>query len=168
VFDALSPSPPAAPTRWWAAAVGSALVGWWAFVALQLAWPPEVSGRREAQSLVIALGMALGLGRWLMYAAGYASPLSLRGRLATGRIVIPGYDKILVAPFCILLAAIAWPEVANRLSLGLPATVGIGYGMLLLLVAKLPPAFGEWKLTGHHHHRVFSRAVTAPATRAAT
>jgi hypothetical protein len=167
VFDALAPVAPAEPTRLWAAAVGSALAGWWAFVGLQLVWPDEVPEAPIAHGLVIMFGTLLGFIRWATYASGFGAPITLRGRLATGRLVIPGYDKIVVAPLCILAAAIAWPEVAGRLGLGVPATIGTGCGLLLFLVATLPPALGNWKLTGDHHLRAFNRAVAAagPATR---
>jgi hypothetical protein len=84
-------------------------------------------------------------------------------------LVIPAYDKILVAPLCIVLAAIAVPETTLRLGLGLPATVGIAFAVLLFLLVKLPPALGQWKLTGYHHLRFFNRAIAAggPATRTA-
>jgi hypothetical protein len=163
VFDALAPVAPAEPTRWWAAAVGSALVGWWVFAVLQLAWPAEEAMAPIAQGMVVLFGLLLGFIRWATYASGFGAPITLRGRLSTGRLVIPGYDKILVAPICILAAAIAWPEVAGRLGLGAPATIGTGYALLLFLVATLPPALGNWKLTGDHHLRAFNRAIAAAA-----
>jgi hypothetical protein len=169
MFEALSPVPPKPPTRLWAAAVGSSLAGWWTFVGLQLVWPAVVPGERDARGLVMAFGVVLALCRWMMYVGGHAAPISIRGRIATGRLVIPAYDKILVAPLCIVLAAIAVPETTLRLGLGLPATVGIAFAVLLFLLVKLPPALGQWKLTGYHHLRFFNRAIAAggPATRTA-
>jgi hypothetical protein len=167
MFEALGPVPPQTPTRLWAAAVGSALVGWWAFAGLQMVWPAEVPTAPIAQGIVVMGGLLLGFIRWATYASAYGAPITFRGRLATGRLVIPGYDKILLAPICLVATGAVLPGLALRFGLGVPGTIGLGIAVLLFLVATLPPALGEWKLTGNHHLRSFNRAIAAaaPATR---
>ncbi len=88
--------------------------------------------------------------RLLVYCSGYAPPLSLRGRLAHGRPIIPGYDKVFIAPlltvavFLIAVSLSEWTSVPELVALpiGLTAAWWINFGM--------GPGLDSWRLTGNH------------------
>jgi hypothetical protein len=112
----------------------------------------------EPRELMIVNAITICLApiiRFAIYALSGLPPISLRGRLATGRLVIPGYDRVLIVPAVTLLVGqslffgcVCWSapidlagSVALMLSLGL--TLG------------LRPYFDEWLLTGHHQYSIF-------------
>ena len=57
--------------------------------------------------------------RLLIYTGPFRPPISLRGRIATGRWVIPGYDYVLLAPLCTLLTALVGLVLAISAGLGI-------------------------------------------------
>ena len=100
-----------------------------------------------------------------VYAAIYRPPISLLGRIFTGRLIIPGYDKILIAPIYILLAGTLLPFTLGVLGVSLTLTVEISFFMIFFLALSLPPSLREWRLTGAHRisrhvQKIQSRPVT--------
>ena len=92
----------------------------------------------------------LPISRLAIYVDGYYSPISLWGRIWTGRWIIPGYDRVFIAPLVII--AVGPLSVYCLQAVGLPldvaATVGIGTMTLAALI--LPPRLRSWRLTGQH------------------
>jgi hypothetical protein len=125
----------------------STLVTWWAFLAVACIWP------QEPTPLVLAcLGTGFGaFTRLVIYLAGYAAPLSLRGRLVTGQLIIPGFDIVWIAPgLMVLLAGVVF---LSSLIWSLPFSVCVAiivFGSMMIGL-KCPPDLNEWKLTGNHH-----------------
>ena len=87
------------------------LSGWWLFVLAHIV--KEVDGEAHGKSFdggayAIALPLAIA-ARLFIYCNGYLPPISLTGRLATGRWLNPGYDQIFVAPLlAALVGVVAW------------------------------------------------------------
>ncbi len=77
-------------------------------------------------------------------------PISLLGRIATGRLIIPGYDMALLAPLAPILAAGVLPDAAT--AVGIPMVIGypVAAGVVIWLALALPPRRTDWQLTGHH------------------
>jgi len=102
---------------------------WWAFRAF--VW-------------IIAAGRVLG------YCANHLSPISLLGRIATGRLIIPGYDRVFVAPLCVLVVGHGLEFATKAMEfpphVALPASVAV----VSWLVLSLGPSWEEWHLTGSH------------------
>lgn len=88
--------------------------------------------------------------RTLFYCVGYASPLSLAGRIALGRLIIPGYDKVFIAPLLTLVVL----AVTNTTSLGSGINhliaVSIGLTVSLWILLGMGPSLDSWRLTGNH------------------
>src|SRR5262249_15628842 len=75
----------------------SALVRWWTHVFGCI--PHDGADRLAVLSLIsLTLTPTASVSRWGLYRSGYAPPISVWGRLLTGRWVIKGFDQVLVAP----------------------------------------------------------------------
>lgn len=119
---------------------------WWAIGATG----PSDGDLNEYRDLIVAsMIVMVPIIRLFIYSIGTHSPLSLRGRLATGRYIIPGYDHVYVVP---LLALVIGLAVAWGLSwlTALPSFgSGVGLALAMYLSFRLGPDLQVWKLTGH-------------------
>jgi len=94
--------------------------------------------------------MWAALWRIFRYCHGYAPPLSLLGRLAHGRLIIPGYDRVFMAPLLTVLVFVAaitmphWNDVPELIAVpvGVMASWWILFGMR--------PSLDAWRFTGNH------------------
>lgn len=77
-------------------------------------------------------------------------PIGLFGRIATGRLVIPGYDKVAVAPACVLLAGVELSRLLAVAGGGVIASISIVVAVCLFLSLALGPSQADWELTGNH------------------
>jgi len=120
------------------------LVFWWLHVVVFV-----IKDKRFIDIIPPLVGLII-LFRFTSYIMGYMPPISLLGRISTGRLIIPGYDKIFVAPMIIALTGLFVPKVL--LSAGLPETISIEFtfSLCLFLAMTLPPSHHSWRLTGHH------------------
>jgi hypothetical protein len=105
---------------------------------------------REAAGFALLGWLLCGfsvLARLSAYCISYRPPISLFGRLATGRWIIPGYDRALVAPIGGLLI---WWWLAPALSevLHVPTAIGLSISLTLALLAVLVPgpSYRDWVL----------------------
>jgi len=105
---------------------------------------------REAAGFALLGWLLCGfsvLARLSAYCISYPPPISLFGRLATGRWIIPGYDRALVAPIGGLLI---WWWLAPALSevLHVPTAIGLSISLTLALLAVLVPgpSYRDWVL----------------------
>ena len=128
----------------------SLLAGWLFFCGMMLSragtdFPPEIdpSGRFF---LMLLLSIA-AMMRLLVYGKAGLPPISFAGRVATGRFMIPSYDRALLAPLASLLVTWCGPSVAARL--GSPQIVEFPLIAILSLWAALVPGpnLRDWALT---------------------
>ncbi|WP_406693587.1 hypothetical protein V5E97_21370 [Singulisphaera sp. Ch08] len=125
------------------------LVGWWLFAIGAGFSAPQ--NRIPFASLVACFGIGLlGLIRLLIYASGYLSPISLAGRLATFRWIIPGYDVIFVAPFCTLLLPLATYFTLALYGVTAEVSGPICLAQGLFITFNMGPSLKQWELTGQH------------------
>jgi hypothetical protein len=123
----------------------SLLIGFWLFCAESLIADPK------DRAVLPALGLwavpVLATQRLAIYAKGLGPPISLLGRIRTGRLIIPGHDRIYVAPLLTILAvpAVIGPSWAAGLpqEISLPIAVTVAFAVALLT----PPRLREWRLT---------------------
>jgi hypothetical protein len=101
--------------------------------------------------LMSVSGLALSFFRLMAYMVGNSPPLTLLGRLWTGRILIPRYDQIFIVPAIILLwtCLSEWLVIFHRVADGSYPIYGAIFTTITLLLTFVPgPSLREWKLTG--------------------
>jgi hypothetical protein len=126
------------------------LGGWWLFaIALSM----DGLERADIHGLLGALsyvGIFAGLGRCAVYCSYYHSPLSLLGRLATGRLIIPRYDYVFVPPIAAALAAVSVPWLCVRIGAPPDLALWLSITITTALITELGPSLADWRLTGAH------------------
>src|SRR5205823_2709487 len=122
----------------------SMLAGWWVY-SLQ-AWFPNPFFLQMAfmQSVIFVFF------RFVNYRRGYAPPISLAGRLATFRWIIPGYDQIFLGPVFALFGTGVGAALAMWLGGGPGEATALAIFFLALLGLSSPPSLKQWRLTGQH------------------
>ena len=138
------------------------LVGWWVFVALYHINPQDFEDAGAlfmcSSFLVIPIFARIGF-----YCDGYLPPLSLRGRVALGRLIIPSYDQVFVAPLLALLVLVAlcllsvWRAIPAFFSIPLEVT------LTWWILFGMGPSLTTWRLTGNH--RIVKGLMFEPAQR---
>ena len=79
---------------------------------------------------------------------GYRPPISLLGRIATGRWIIPSYDRALVAPLAgLLIVGAALPRLISVSAQPSAFEMPILVTTVLLVVLLSGPTFRDWALT---------------------
>jgi hypothetical protein len=126
----------------------SLLVPWWYFVGISFVQGPDKF--EAAQAIYSILMVPIIGGRSLIYLYGYAPPISFRGRIVTGRWIIPGYDQVFVAPLLALIAGIWLPKVLIGRGFGIVEAHAISLIWVYFLILIWSPSLKTWRLTGNH------------------
>ena len=95
--------------------------------------------------------MFIVLGRMIICVIyGYWPPISLWGRIWTGHLIIPRYDKVFISPIVIIMTGIFVPRLL--ISIGLNNTLAFELSFFCVLFESfiLPPKLKDWRLTGAH------------------
>lgn len=123
----------------------SALVPWW-LSAIDAVLPPNAQSNVV---LVIAVAIICGapVCRFLVYRRACAPPITLWGRLLTGRWFIPGYDKLYLAPLACFATGVALLGLLQSAGLDRPLTAFITAGWVLFAVLSVGPSLRRWELT---------------------
>ncbi len=115
-----------------------------------LAFCPTSRDAAEMGGILITLSaVAISGARISLYLVGRAPSLNFLARLRRGG-VLPGFDKIFVAPIAMILAAWLLPRLVTGLQ------IDPSYGMPLALAVVLSigffvgPRLHTWRLTGDH------------------
>ncbi|MHC4951767.1 MAG: hypothetical protein ACYTEU_12410 [Planctomycetota bacterium] len=130
------------------------VICWWIHVLSRLfiRFDPEVTSETIASWYILPI-IFIPLIRLLVYLAVYSPPLSLLGRFRTGMLVIPGYDKLFIAPIILVLVGIFLPGFLIKLGIIELIAYELNLGLLLFLAIQLPPSHENWRYTGLHHIR---------------
>ncbi len=124
-------------------------VGWVFFVAASRIPAPEE--RRKFLSAIWAFVLLLGPSfRLIRYTIYHRPPISFLGRLATGRWIIPGYDRILVAPLLALAFGVALVPICFQVGLDSLLAYPMAIGTFLFICLGMGPSLETWRLTGNH------------------
>jgi hypothetical protein len=125
-----------------AALVLTLLLTWWLHV---IRWTVDKPYHLALLLLFVCLA---ALVRTMTYIGTYWPPISLLGRICTGRLIIPQYDKVFLAPICVVLAGTMLPFALAGMS---PVwSFELSFFATLFLALSLPPKLRDWRLTGPH------------------
>jgi hypothetical protein len=128
------------------AAMLSLTVGWLSYVAMIM--HARVYGVSDDSSPAFGLAMLVGVTRFGWYITGSVPPISLLGRLATGRLIIPAFDKVFVAPVAAFALGLAVPFLLRDAGVGATSAEAIAITVVMFAILSIGPSLREWRLTG--------------------
>lgn len=150
-FTALSPKLQSRPVSVTTSLSLSALFGWWTYcVMIQLHAEPT-------PGLILIFALPAALVRLVIYGSNVVPPFGLWGRVASGRIVIPGYDKVFLTPLAVVLLAILGVLTVSRSGTWYPVVESGFFALTWLVLLSGGPTLQSWILTGQHRFRVPAR-----------
>jgi hypothetical protein len=124
------------------------LAAWWVWALASHSSDPTAPV--PVLSFIYATFVSL-FARLLVYVGSCRPPISLWGRIATGRLIIPGYDYVFVAPLCTLLVAAIGVTLAFMARMKYSTiTFPLAMAAVLIVALNMGPSFRSWHLTGHH------------------
>jgi hypothetical protein len=126
------------------------LFGWSVFAMLDSADDPAVRNRGLTVFEIAVWGCGAAGVRLLVFCLSGLPPLSLIGRIVLGRPIIPGYDRIFLAPMAIAATAIIFPRLLNAAGLYPPLIAAVSASLLFVMLLSLPPRLRSWELAGHN------------------
>lgn len=111
---------------------------------------PEDSGSEPGTTvfLVVLFCPYAVLVRLTYYVPGCAPPISILGRLLTGRIFIPRYDVVFAAPIAALVAGFGLMAWMLNHGFGDGLTCAGAVTAVLLILFNVGPSVCKWRLTG--------------------
>jgi hypothetical protein len=83
-----------------------------------------------------------------VYMVNYWPPISFVARILTLRWIIPGYDRIFVAPWIALLVGVMLPVALSAAGLEPHIAAPVSASCVLWLVLSLGPTLESWRFTG--------------------
>ncbi|MEM0914112.1 MAG: hypothetical protein AAGK09_05820 [Planctomycetota bacterium] len=133
-----------------------------AWYAHTLAWPLGLNfdlwvlmGRNDEPIFLVmivlfAVPLIVAFGRFLCYMGNTRPPLSLVGRLATGRLILPRYDVAWVAPLTTLISASL--VVLIIFVFRVPLVWGLPLWVLATMIpaVSIGPSLEAWRYTGNY------------------
>jgi hypothetical protein len=131
------------------------IVTWWMEVFCQM-----TEERYSFGFFMLAMSVIYVAGfRTLGYTALYRSPISIFGRISTGRLIIPKYDKVFIAPLCIVLAGAVVPLALWFAHLNGVWAFRLCVFSVAFFAVDLPPTRRDWQLTGAHRPSRIAQSI---------
>jgi len=131
----------------------SAVIAWWAF-CLIMRFEIQLSSGAILSMTIFAAAIRL-----TFYCYGITTPFNFFGRIASGNIIIPGFDKILLTPFAAVLVAIAGGVIIRRSGSYHALVEALVIAVICSVLLIGGPRLRDWNLTGRHRFRTPSRAT---------
>lgn len=126
----------------------SLLLGWWVYAIADNVPADKQDGVYGAA--LMAVGYS-ALSRLVLYCSNHRWPISLRGRLATWRWIIPRYDQILVAPvLAVLIQVLGLPCLLQLAHVDVAAAIALSVALTASVLLNMGPTLADWQLTGGH------------------
>lgn len=123
------------------------MLGWWTYCAIvSLEVPPST------EVPLLAFAVMAALVRFAIYCGGLVPCFNVWGRLVSGRIVVPGFDRVLVTPLAVIVLAIVGGVAIRHAEAWYPAVTACIVGLLWLVLLSGGPTMRAWVLTGQHRY----------------
>jgi len=138
----------------------SVLVGWLAFCMAHCyvshAAPRDVRDfHSELPGILSVAALMCCCGRLGAYCFKHGWPISFWGRLRTVRWIIPGFDRVLVAPLAALALGYFLPRWLVAWAVPLPVVAMLSTFAIAMITLGVGPSLSDWHLTGKHRLLVY-------------
>jgi len=125
----------------------SALFGWWSFCLIKRL------GIEPLPELIVFFAIFAATFRLVIYCSGVTPPFNVWGRFASGRIVVPGFDKVFLTPLATVLLGIVGGMIIRRSGSWYPVTECCLIALVWFVLFTGGPTLRNWILTGQHRFR---------------
>ena len=151
-YSRLSPKFSSSPVSIAASFLVSILIGWWFYcLNVYLQSPPEMI--QFPPEVILVFGVAAALFRVLGYCMSITTPFNLWGRLVTGRLIVPGFDRVFLTPLAVVLLAIVGDVVIKHSETWCPVAESFVFALLWFVLLAGGPTYRKWILSGQHRYR---------------
>jgi hypothetical protein len=130
----------------------SCLVGWWTFCTIKFAQADP------GPEFILVLAIPAAFLRVATFCSNVVPPFNLWGRIVSGRIIVPGFDRVFLTPLAAVLAAILGVIVVHRAGSWYPTAEGGVIAVVVCLVLGGGPSLRNWVLTGELRFRSPNRS----------
>jgi hypothetical protein len=132
----------------------SALISWWTYCAIVGFEIPS------SPAAILVFAAMAALARFAIYCSGLGPSFNLWGRLASGRIIVPGFDRVVVTPLIVLALAITGGVAIRHSGSWYPVASACVVGLIWFALLAGGPTMRKWILTGQHRYRSPTRLGT--------
>lgn len=140
-------------------AVISAMATWLCYCLI------KSTGAKSQPELAVAVVLVAAVVRTTVYLVDARPPFNILGRLRTGRIVVPGFDQVFLAPILAGSVATLADLVVRFSGDWFPMTEAGVVGMCLCILLNTGPSLKTWMLTGQN--RLATPALKTSSTQQA-
>ena len=141
-FGALSPKLEFRAVSTFRGLIVSTLLGWWAYCIIAGSRCPPVP------ELLLVVASFAALARLGIYCTRITTPFTVWGRIITGRLLLPGFDQVLVIPLITILLAVGGGVAIKRSGSWFPVTEACVISILAFVLLGGGPTLRRWHLTG--------------------
>jgi hypothetical protein len=148
-FELLRPNPTFTSIGMREAAIASLLIAWWVYAIAANPLSPDF---RKLVLLLSLSGIPISMAiiRVGRYCKNYSSPINACGRLFTFRWIVPGYDRVFVAPLLAVVLAGMTGGLIQELNLEPLIVVPVSVACTTMILLGFGPSLQDWRLTGQH------------------
>jgi hypothetical protein len=133
----------------------SALFGWWTYCATTGLDAAEIG------PLLLIFGFIAALLRYVIYCAAVVPPFNIWGRLVSGRLIVPGYDRVCVTPLAVIALATVGTIMVQHSGLWSREVMACWMAALWFALLHGGPTLPKWILTGQHRYRSPARFASS-------
>jgi hypothetical protein len=125
----------------------SSLAGWWTYCVI------KSSEMESLPELILVFALLSAVIRLAIYCSSIAPPFNVWGRIASGRIVLPGFDKVFLTPLAVVLIGVVGGMAIRRSGLWYAVTESCVIALLWFVLFTGGPTLRNWILTGQLRFR---------------
>ncbi len=141
-FGPLSPKQEFREVSTFRSLIASTLLGWWAYCIIASSQSPPTA------DFILMVAVFAALARLGIYCTRISTPFSVWGRIITGRLLLPGFDQVLVIPLITILLAVGGGVAIKRSGSWFPVTEACVISILAFVLLGGGPTLRRWHLTG--------------------
>jgi hypothetical protein len=119
------------------------LIGWWCYCIVK-------STRMDPlPELILLFACCAAAFRLAIYCSGFTPPFNILGRISSGRVIVPGFDKIFLAPLGVVAVAVVGGIIIKRSGPWYPVAEAVVAATVWLVLFGAGPTLSSWVLTGY-------------------